>query len=474
MNNYKRLGKNTLLVFIGNIGSKSISFLMLPFYTSWLSTKDYGITDMINIYTTFLLSIITGCLAESIFIFPNKKTLIKQRVYFTTGLFFVLLSFVFSLFLFLFLNKIFNYYSIENSFSKYIWWIFWIIVATFCQNYMQQFSRGINKIRIYAISGIILTTCIAVSAFLLVPVYGVKGFFLSQILSLFITAIYIYISTKSYTFFSLKSIEFKRGQQMLYYSIPLIPNGIMWLFVSAFNRPLIEHYEGLSSVGVFSVANKFPGIAIILFSVFLSSWQISVLEEFKKDNYEKFYNNVLRIIFFVLVLLSCLITVLSETIISIMTNQNFLSAANYLPILTFAVLFSSVSGFVGANFSAIKKSKYYFYSSLFGAIASIFLNWFLIPIFGLLGAAISVAISYFIMSVFRVIYSWKFVKILKPKVYLSMIIINIAFIVVESFVKDFNYIIYSFLFFMLFLVNKSLFSTFKEIVFRLKLNFKNK
>jgi O-antigen/teichoic acid export membrane protein len=248
----------------------------------------------------------------------------------------------------------------------------------------------------------------------------------------------------------------------------------MWLFVSAFNRPLIEHYEGLSSVGVFSVANKFPGIAIILFSVFLSSWQISVLEEFKKDNYEKFYNNVLRIIFFVLVLLSCLITVLSETIISIMTNQNFLSAANYLPILSFAVLFSSVSGFVGANFSAIKKSKYYFYSSLFGAIASIFLNWFLIPIFGLLGAAISVAISYFIMSVFRVIYSWKFVKILKPKVYLSMIIINIAFIVVESFVKDFNYIIYSFLFFMLFLVNKSLFSTFKEIVFRLKLNFKNK
>ena len=140
MNNYKRLGKNTLLVFIGNIGSKSISFLMLPFYTSWLSTKDYGITDMINIYTTFLLSIITGCLAESIFIFPNKKTLIKQRVYFTTGLFFVLLSFVFSLFLFLFLNKIFNYYSIENSFSKYILWIYWIIVATFCQNYMQQIS----------------------------------------------------------------------------------------------------------------------------------------------------------------------------------------------------------------------------------------------------------------------------------------------------------------------------------------------
>ena len=32
---YKKLGKNTIVVFIGNAGSRIISFLMLPFYTHY-------------------------------------------------------------------------------------------------------------------------------------------------------------------------------------------------------------------------------------------------------------------------------------------------------------------------------------------------------------------------------------------------------------------------------------------------------
>jgi O-antigen/teichoic acid export membrane protein len=48
MNKYRRLGKNTLFVFIGNASSKLIGLLMLPFYTRWLSVEDYGTTDIIG------------------------------------------------------------------------------------------------------------------------------------------------------------------------------------------------------------------------------------------------------------------------------------------------------------------------------------------------------------------------------------------------------------------------------------------
>ena len=73
MNKYKRLGKNTLLVFIGNAGSKLIGLVMLPFYTSWLSVEDYGVTDIINVYVSFLVSIVSCCIAESMFIFPKGR-----------------------------------------------------------------------------------------------------------------------------------------------------------------------------------------------------------------------------------------------------------------------------------------------------------------------------------------------------------------------------------------------------------------
>jgi O-antigen/teichoic acid export membrane protein len=93
MNKYKRLGKNTFLVFIGNTGSKLIALVMLPFYTSWLSVEDYGVTDIINVYVSFLVSIVSCCIAESIFIFPKGQKVEKQKQYFSSGIVFVLQAF---------------------------------------------------------------------------------------------------------------------------------------------------------------------------------------------------------------------------------------------------------------------------------------------------------------------------------------------------------------------------------------------
>lgn len=71
MDKYSRLGKNTLLVFLGNAGSKLIGLIMLPLYTRWLSVDDYGLTDILNVYVSLLLGVVTCCIAESLFIFPK-------------------------------------------------------------------------------------------------------------------------------------------------------------------------------------------------------------------------------------------------------------------------------------------------------------------------------------------------------------------------------------------------------------------
>ena len=48
---FKRLGKNTAVVFLGSAGSKLITLLMLPYYTRMLSTAAYGISDLIYTYS---------------------------------------------------------------------------------------------------------------------------------------------------------------------------------------------------------------------------------------------------------------------------------------------------------------------------------------------------------------------------------------------------------------------------------------
>ena len=62
----KELIQNTIIIAIGNLGTKIIFFLLLPLYTSLLSTKDYGTYDLLITYASFIVPLITFLIEESI------------------------------------------------------------------------------------------------------------------------------------------------------------------------------------------------------------------------------------------------------------------------------------------------------------------------------------------------------------------------------------------------------------------------
>ena len=67
MNNgskYGYLAKNTVLFTISSFGSKILVFLLVPLYTSILSTSDYGIADLITTTATLLIYVFTINIAE--------------------------------------------------------------------------------------------------------------------------------------------------------------------------------------------------------------------------------------------------------------------------------------------------------------------------------------------------------------------------------------------------------------------------
>ena len=67
MEREKKLIKNTIIVAIGQICTKFISFFLLPLYTALLSTKEYGIVDLLNTYISLLLPIIFLQIDQAIF-----------------------------------------------------------------------------------------------------------------------------------------------------------------------------------------------------------------------------------------------------------------------------------------------------------------------------------------------------------------------------------------------------------------------
>ena len=67
MSKKKQLMKNTIIIFAGRVCTQLISYLLLPLYTSYLVTKEYGIVDLITTYVVLLVPIITLELEMSVF-----------------------------------------------------------------------------------------------------------------------------------------------------------------------------------------------------------------------------------------------------------------------------------------------------------------------------------------------------------------------------------------------------------------------
>ena len=65
----RELIKNTIIVAIGKFSTQIISFLLLPLYTSILTTSEYGIYDFLITVAVFLVPMITLLLEESMFRF---------------------------------------------------------------------------------------------------------------------------------------------------------------------------------------------------------------------------------------------------------------------------------------------------------------------------------------------------------------------------------------------------------------------
>ena len=436
MGKYRRLGKNTFLMFLGNIGSKSLSFLMLPFYTSFLSVADYGTVDLIQVYVQLLVGVCTCTLTEAIFVFPKGAEFSKQQTYFTSGLLFSAASLTLTGVLFVILVIALRSLSYEGIFTQYNLCIFLMLCVTFFQTYTQQFARSIDRVSVYVVSGVVLTLTTVLTSLVTLPLWGLNGYIYSIIVSYFVASLYTVIAAKEYAFFSFRRISKVSLKEMLKYSIPMMPNSIMWWVLSTMNRPLLEHYSGIESVGIFAVANKFPMLISMLYTVFTYSWQISVLEEFNKPDYRQFYNKVFQVQFLAFVLFVLGITFLSRPLITLMTAPEYYEAWQYVPLLSLAVVFSNMAGFAGTNFIATKESKYYFTTSFWGGAVCASLNFLLIPLWGIWGAVIPILLSYILICILRLKITWKYAPVWNKAVYMQVLLLVIGYIAVIYYTED--------------------------------------
>lgn len=407
---------------------------MVPFYTKYVCPEEFGISDLIATYAALIAGVVTCQIQDAIFIFPKDKDHRKQAAYFTSGLKFLACSYIGAAAVFLAV-----YLILESTFflHSYCWYIYIHVILASCQGYVQQFSRSIDKMVAYAMSGVFSTIGQVVSALLIIPIYK-SGIAMISCLYIGFAAgtLSVVIQAKIWKYIVRKTSFHFDFLPMIRYAIPLIPTTIMWWAIPSLNRPLLEKHASLAAIGLYAVGCKIPNIIHVGWSIVGNAWQISVLEELHKEDFSIFFHQFFDLLEFGLCCAVLLITVFSYDIMRVFVAPEYLDSYIIMPLLAGGAMFSLLAGSIGAVFAAAKKSKFFLYSSLGAIMAIVVLNFLLIPKWGLIGAALANMLTLMIEFFIRICFVRKIIPfsmgVSKIMTGICPLICLVAFYLIES------------------------------------------
>ena len=424
-NKYKTLMSNTMLISLGTFGSKLLVFFMVRFYTGYLSTSDYGTADLITQSANLLLSVISMGITDGVFRFAINHVKHRKRI-FSIGLYTITIG---GLLLFAVLPLV----GLMPQLHPYLWLIGIYVMASCYHTLCAQFIRAEGKTALFAVQGMINTAIVIILniIFLAVAHMGITGYVLSIVLADVFCALLLFFREKLWRQLTLRP-GWAYWREMLAYSIPMIPATVFWWITSVSDRYMVTGFISDSANGIYAVSYKLPTILTLVSGIFMEAWQFSAVAESVGDKREHtiFFSRVWCAFQAMMFLAAAGITALAKPLVRLLADPAYYEAWLFVPVLSAAMVFSSLVSFLGSVYMVEKNSMRTFLTAMVGAVLNIILNLLLIPsALGVQGAAIATCVSYFVVFLIRAADVRRFIPF---RLYTAGIIENCVILAVQT------------------------------------------
>lgn len=411
MGETSRLIKNTGIIAMGGMATKLVQFLLLPLYTSVLSTADYGIVDYINTIALFCVPAVSLLMDEALFRFLIDCGSDEDRTRIVSSSCAVLL-----------------FGCITFSVAMHVIWLViqplntvWVIGLIVSSCLLQMASavlRGFGDTVSYAVMNFFasLTSIILNVLFIAVFRWGVVGMLSATVIAQGCVSVMFLIKKKLWDYIDFSVVHRQDIKVLLSYSIPLIPNKVSWTIMNMLDRLIIMNTLGASQAGVYAVSYKFPSVMDQVYGFFYQSWKESSARilnsgENESDFYNKVYRSLRRFMMSVVLGMSALMPI----VYGILIKGSFGEGMLYVPILLLATYYSNISGYYGGIFTAHKDTGIMGTTTVVSAVLCVVLCFILIPTMGLYGASVATLASTFAVNEYRRIKTTQYV-VLKENV----------------------------------------------------------
>jgi O-antigen/teichoic acid export membrane protein len=409
----KKLLKHSMVYGVGSLLSKSVGFVLIPFYTHYLRPNEYGILELLDLSMSFVGLLINVLVTIPLvrFYFDSEDEAERRTVVSTTMWIVACIAIAVSSTAFLFSRTISTLILKSPDFSLYIRVIavsfFLACINSVAWNYIRAKQQSMLITGLNVISLVIMVTLNIY--FVAVLKLGVLGVLYGGLLGGYVVNAILTIQTIRQVGVA---FDLDKMKAIAAFATPLVFTNIGAFVLNFSDRFFLQRYTTYSIVGTYALGYKFAYmLSFLVIQPFTMIWSARMYEIAKRSDAKKLFAQFGGYLCLVLTTVAIGISVVTKDVISIMAAPDFHSAYRIVPLIALAYVFQGLTYHFQTGILIEKRT---FYLGMMGGIAAVInltLNFLLIPPYKDMGAAWATTLSFIVLAVLSYNFSQKAYRI---------------------------------------------------------------
>jgi O-antigen/teichoic acid export membrane protein len=414
----KELGKDTAIYGISTIVGRFLNFLLVPFYTHFISRADMGIYTNIYAYLAFLnIFYIYGMDAAFMKYSSQAGPEIKKKVFSTAYVFVTISTLALTAMLLLLRLPFGQLMAVPASYTRLIYYV--ILILLFDTLALVPFAnlrleRKAGKFAALKLTNILINLGLNLLFFLKFH-WGIEAIFAANLAASAVTLLLLTPEIFKKLQIKIHGAELKK---MLRFGLPYLPASLAATMVQVIDRPVVLAMTNAATLGLYQTGYKLGIFMMLVVSMFQYAWQPFFLNNAEEKNAKEIFAKIMTLFVLLASLLWIIISLFIENLARFeiipgrtIIENHFLPGLVVVPIILLAYLFNGIYVNLWAGLYIKEKTKYFPYITGVGAIINVAANLLLIPILGIVGAALATLASYMAMAAGLFIVAQKVYKI---------------------------------------------------------------
>lgn len=399
----KKVYRNSFIYTACNFALKAMNFLLLPLYTAFLTTADYGVTGLMDRFVSVATVLSTFSLQAAIMRFyvdfrEDEEGL--SRFCGTLVCFSVLSTLVFDTVFFTLRGVLVPMLFRGVSFMPTVAITLSGLAFTNVYGIYQQVLRGMERARESALTSIVYLSLNVAFTILFVAGFGwgANGSLLGTALAgvcLSSFAVWRMISLGTFRL----CIDWHLVRELLAYSIPLMPHNLATQIAQLVSGVLINNGGSLAAVGLYNVASKFGAACDTLqnsVSTAYSPWLYRMLAD-RTEGYKQQLGHFTRTLLDVYLLVFVGISYFVREPILLMLNPSYAESWMLVPLIALVYAVKSAYYFyIGILFYYKEAANRIFIATLTSSMLNVIMSLPLVAWWGSYGSVLADGISMFV------------------------------------------------------------------------------